>query len=108
MEVLLLGRRVDFHARIDLEHMMQSARVITMAVRQNDEIESAQVCAERRHVSGKIIETAAGVEEDAPSAVFNERRIAPPELQTCGLADRVVEDRHSCRRFLVHTDDLTQ
>ena len=72
MEILLLGRRENFHSRIHLEHVMKPARVVTMAVREDDKIESGQVHAKRRHVGGKIIEASASVEEDTLAAVFNE------------------------------------
>ncbi len=91
---------VDLHARIHLEHVVQAARVVAVAVGDDDEIQPPKVHAERLHVGGEIVQIAAGVEQDAPAGVLDERRVAPAVLHRRRLAEGVVEDGHPRRRVL--------
>jgi len=69
--------------------------VVAVAVREDDKIEPGQVDGKGLYVRSKNLESAAGVKEYASAAVLNEGRITPAVLECRGLAEGIVEDRHT-------------
>jgi hypothetical protein len=71
-----------------------------MPVREDDRVEILEVDTELRDVVLEDSRIVPRIEEDAPTAVFDERRKAPIHLQRLGsCTERVVEDRDPLRRL---------
>src|SRR4051812_23146852 len=97
VEVCGLCRSVDSDVRIDLQHLLQTARMVAMTMREHDEIEPCQIDAKGVRIAGEIIEVATGVEKNASATVFDESRVSPAALEFRGFAEGVVDDRYARR-----------
>ena len=71
-EVLL--RRIDRHVGVDTQQVVQTARIVSVAVRDDDEIERREIDILGAHIVRKDVGVVAGIKEDALSAVLNECR----------------------------------
>lgn len=87
-----LLRRVDLHLGVHLQEVCQSARVIPVAVGDNDSVESRQINAEVLGVVLEDLRVVSGVEENAFSPVLHERGEPPILHQRRRGAERVVQD----------------
>ena len=99
-----LGGRVDHDSRIDAEEVLDSGDVVTVTVRDHDEIEPREIDAERADVGREDLGIVSGVEQNPPATVFDQRGEPPVAGQPGPIAESVVEDCHSLGRCGVTTD----
>jgi len=95
-------RRVNGDARVRLQDGRETARVVSMTVRDDDGVESLEVDAERLHVGGKDPGVVSGVEQDALASVFDERRETPVPLECRRLSESVIENGNPLRLLGAH------
>src|ERR1700722_13652187 len=74
-EVLL--RRIDLHCGIDLQKVIQPARVVAMALGDNSKIELPQVDTLGLDIVRKDLRVVASVEQDTLAAILDETRKSP-------------------------------
>src|SRR6202162_5012036 len=89
-EVLL--RRVDRHARVYAQEIIQAASVVAMAMGDHYEVELGEIDALRLDVVRKDLGVVAGIEQDALASVFDQCGKSPVFPHRRGLAEGVVED----------------
>lgn len=81
--------------RIDPKEVIEPRRVIAVAVRDHHKIEPPQIDAECSYIASKDIGIVASVEEDAFTAILDERGEPPVAGETLTVPEGVVEDRDS-------------
>src|SRR5579864_9210129 len=83
-------RRINGHAGIHPQYIRQSSHVIPMTMRHNHEIQFGQVDSFCLCVLLKDVWFVSGVEQNALTAVFDQRGIAPVSLHRRSLAEGIV------------------
>src|ERR1700722_11459190 len=84
-------RRIDLHCRIDLQKVIQPARVVAMAMGDNGKIELPQVDALGLDIVREDLRVVASVEQDTLAAILDESRKSPVLRHRRGLAEGIVE-----------------
>src|SRR5262245_25505297 len=83
-------RRINLHGRVDLQEMIQAARMVAVAMGNDSEIQLPWIDPLGRDIMREDFLIVAGIEQDPLAAVLYESGKSPVLLQRRGLAERVV------------------
>src|SRR6202040_3928144 len=83
---------VDFYLRINLQEMVQPARLIPVAVRNHDEVQVFQVNARGCYIGGKDFGVIACIKQNFLARIFDQNRETPILLEIFRIPKSIVED----------------
>src|SRR5262249_19045727 len=90
-EILLW--RINLHRRIDFQKVIEPARLIAMAMRDDRKVELLQVDTRGFDIVREDLRIIAGVEQNPLAAILDEGRKSPVLCQRRSLAEGVVQNR---------------
>ena len=89
-----LARRIDRHRGIGLQHDLEARDMVAVSMRQDDQVDVAQVDVKAAHIPGEDGRVIPGIEEDVLAVILDQRREAPVARQAGLSAEGVVDDRN--------------